>query len=645
MKWLLACLMFCALAPPAIPAAAEPLTIEELVDPSGMLSATLSPDGKHVAAIVYNGTNYGLVLIDTATFSFTKLSEGRYVEKGFYRYHKAPRRVRWSGNELLVVDYGLDVESINLSGKRIASFGERMIGVLESGPNAGHVLVRDSGLFSDLALCDPRKGKCKRFDQPSGKAIKWAFDGKGELRAVTVVNSKFFRDVSTVSNWYKPAGGEWTKLVEFGISDDYWVPVYVPDEPNTVVIASRSGRDTTALFNYDVKEKRQGEMLVGHPSQDILSWEGIDQEAMNYVATTGMKPEQIWFSRAWRQMQAQVDAVLPKRVNVITGDPEKIVLIKSYADVDPGTWYLFDYPQKKMTSIGKVNQSLDPAKLRPVEIINYRAPDGLTIPAYLTRPDKLQGPVPMVVLIHGGPIARDEWEFNAEVQLLADRGYLVFQPQFRGSAGFGRAFEQAGYRQWGRAMQDDIAAGVEHLVKQGLADRARVCIVGASYGGYAALWGLVKTPELYRCGVSFAGVSDIARMYSDWSDTSFDKISRQLMMNRIGDKTNSAELFDPVSPLLHAEKITAAVLLMHGEEDERVPISHGKKMRDALERHKKDVQWLAFENEGHGLHYIRNEVLYFTTLLGFLDKHLASTPPGSTAPAAQATPAPASARP
>ncbi|MCC2958814.1 S9 family peptidase [Massilia sp. IC2-477] len=628
MKRLIACLLMLFLSSSAVSDETGKLTIDELVDPSGMKAATLSPDGKHIAAIIYNGTNYGLVLIDTSTFASKKLSEGRYATAGFYQYHRAPRGVRWSGSDLLIVDYGLEVESMDLSGKRVASLGERTIGVLDSGPNAGHVLVRDEGLFSDLALCDPRKGKskCKRFDQPSGKAIKWAFDSKGELRAATLVNSKLFRDASTISNWYKPSGGEWTRLAEFKVTDDFWLPVYVPDEPHTLVIASRIGRNTTALFNYDVVERRQGEMLVGHPSQDILSTQGIDQEAMHYVATAGMRPQQIWFSRPWIQMQRQVDAVLPNRINVLTGDPEKFVLIRSYADVDPGTWYLFDLPNKKMNMIGKVNQSLDPAKLRPVEITSYQAPDGLTIPAYLTRPHERKEPAPMVVLIHGGPIARDEWEFNAEVQLLAERGYLVFQPQFRGSAGFGREFERAGYREWGRAMQDDITAGVEHLVKRGLADGQRICIVGASYGGYAALWGLVKTPDLYRCGASFAGVSDISRMYSDWSDTSFDKVSRQLMMDRIGDKEKSAELFDPVSPLVHAAKIKAPVLLMHGEEDERVPISHGKKMRDALAANKKDVTWKSFEREGHGLHYIASQVGYFDALLEFLDKHLAAAP-------------------
>lgn len=624
MRRLIICLFLCFLAPPAIATESAKLTAEELLEPVGTSAAALSPDGRHVAAIVFNGTNTGLVLIDTAHYKTKKLSEGRYASFGFYQYHRAPRRVRWSGNDLLIVDYGLEVESMNLQGKKVASLGKKMIAVLESGPNAGHVLVRDEGLFTDLALCDPRqgKGKCKRFDEPPGKAIKRAFDREGELRAVSMLNSELFKDVSTVTNWYRNVAGEWIKLVEFRVTDDYWLPVYVPDEPDTVVIASRIGRDTNALFKYDIKQKRQGEMLVGHPTQDILSIQGIDQESMQYVATAGMRPQQVWFSRAWVQMQLQVDTVLPNRINILSGDPEKLVLVKSYADTDPGTWYVLDLPKRKMTMIGKVNQSLDTSKLRPVDIISYQAPDGLQIPAYLTRPDKRDVPAPMVVLIHGGPIARDEWAFNAEVQLLAEHGYLVFQPQFRGSSGFGRKFEQAGYRQWGRAMQDDITAGVEHLIKQGLADPRRVCIVGASYGGYAALWGLVKTPALYRCGVSFAGISDISRMYSDWSDTSFDKVSRQLMMDRIGDYERSTELFDPVSPLVHAAKIQAPVLLMHGEEDDRVPISHGKKMRDALESNKKDVVWKTFEREGHGLHYIASQLEYYKTLLAFLNKHL-----------------------
>lgn len=336
-------------------------------------------------------------------------------------------------------------------------------------------------------------------------------------------------------------------------------------------------------------------------------------------------------------MQEQVDVLLPDRVNVMSGDPRRGVLVLSYGDVDPGTWYYFDIAKKSLVMVGKTRPSVDPAKMRPMEVMSYKAADGLTIPAYLTRPATAAAsasPAPMIVLIHGGPIARDHWGWDAEVQLLANRGYLVFQPQFRGSSGFGRRFEEAGYGEWGKAMQDDITDGVRHLVAQGIADPQRICIVGGSYGGYAALWGLVKTPELYRCGISFAGVTDIGDFFTNWNDIRFNKASRQRMKRHIGDSSMSATIFDPVSPLKHAARIKAPVLLMHGREDERVPIAHGRRMRNALEANGKTVSWVVFNEEGHGLHYQRSQVAYFEAMLDFLGKHLPVAAPAAAPPAA-----------
>jgi len=464
-----------------------------------------------------------------------------------------------------------------------------------------------------------------------------AFDKNGDLRAVTVMNTSLFKTGATVANWYKAAGSQtWTRLAEFGVDEDYWVPIYVPDEPNALVVSSRIGRDTRALFHYDIAANRQTELLAGHPTQDIVSFAGIDKASLDYVATAAMTREQIWFEPDWAGMQKQIDVLLPGRINLIAGDPRRAVLVRSYSDVDPGTWYYFDIAKKSLVLVGKVRTDIDPQRMRPMEIVSYKAADGLSIPAYLTRPANQAGPAPMVVLIHGGPLARDRWGWDADVQVLADRGYLVFQPQFRGSSGFGRKFEQAGFGEWGKAMQDDITEGVRYMVAQGIADPRRICIVGASYGGYAALWGLVKTPDLYRCGISFAGVTDIGYLFTDWSDSRFDKAARQLMMRQIGDKSMSAQLFDPVSPLKHASGIQAPVLLMHGSEDERVPIGHGRRMRDALEANGKKVTWIVFDGEGHGLYYQRNQIAYYKAMFDFLGKHL----PVATAPASAANTAP-----
>lgn len=636
MNRLTAVLLFCAalLAPAA---SAQPLSLEELIDASGMTVATLSPDGRHIAAILFDGINHGLILVDTDTLAVKKLREGARFSKGHWSYLKAPRGVIWADNDVLAVNLGYDAESMDLDGKKLRTLGEKVVRRVGFGAASGEVIVVKDARNNKIARCKARTAECTPLWHPPGEPLRYAFDKQGNLRAVTLLTSGLFKDASTVSNWYRPADKPtWTKLAEFGVDEDYWVPAYAPDEPDTLVISSRQGRDTRALFGYDTVERRQTELLAGHPTQDILSYDGIEQPAFDYVATAGMRREQVWFDPAWAAMQEQIDVLLPDRVNVMSGDPRRGVLVLSYGDVDPGTWYYFDIAKKSLVMVGKTRSSVDPAKMRPMEVMSYKAADGLTIPAYLTRPAAAAAsasPAPMIVLIHGGPIARDHWGWDAEVQLLANRGYFVFQPQFRGSSGFGRRFEEAGYGEWGKAMQDDITDGVRHLVAQGIADPQRICIVGGSYGGYAALWGLVKTPELYRCGISFAGVTDIGDFFSNWNDIRFNKASRQRMKRHIGDSSMSATLFDPVSPLKHAARIKAPVLLMHGREDERVPIAHGRRMRNALEANGKTVSWVVFNEEGHGLHYQRSQVAYFEAMLDFLGKHLPVAAPAA-APAA-----------
>lgn len=605
--------------------ASEPLTLDEAIDPAGVSAARLSPDGKHIAAIIYTGLNHGLVLIDAETLSAKTIISGKRVTEGLWSFNKMPRKATWVTNNLIAVDYGIEAESVDLAGKKVADIGQYVARKAELGrPDSPMLLVYTDVEDGDMALANARTGKLNKFRFPmSGTPIRWAFDHRGALRALTLVNSAFWKDVSVVSNWYKPpADAAWEKLAEFKVSDDYWIPSFVAEQDDALVVASRAGRDTYALFNYDTRKRQIGEMLAGHPTQDILIVDGADQPAFDGVLTSGMQPQQVWFEPEWEKLQRAVDAVLPNRINRLSGDPNKRILVYSYSDTDPGAWYVLDTVKMALARFGRSRPAIDPERMRPVESISYAAHDGLKIPAFLTRPVGAAGPAPTVVMIHGGPMLRDPWGWDMEVQLLAANGYVVFQPQFRGSSGFGRKFEEAGFGQWGLAMQDDITDGVKYLIEKGIADPERICIYGASYGGYAALWGLVKTPELYRCGVSFAGISDLEYMFSDSSDSNSDKVARELMRARIGDIALNKEKFDQVSPLKHAREIKAPVLLMHGEHDLRVPISHGKKMKRALEEHHKSVEWLAFEEEGHGLERVYNQKVFLETLLAFLDKYI-----------------------
>jgi dipeptidyl aminopeptidase/acylaminoacyl peptidase len=624
------------------------VSIEDITNPRGASSVNLSPDGKHIALIGFSGTTHALIIIDVVSMKAKSIIQGRRVVEANWAFNKDPQEVTWITNDLLAVDYGIQIETVTLDGKKVEEIvssleGAKVIGKADfSQPDSPLFLLATNLADNDIAIANGRTGKLTKLRFPmSGKPIHWAFDKNGQLRALTLLDSAFWKDANSVTNWYKPSvEAAWEKMEEFKVTDDYWIPMFVPEQENSLVISSNSGRDTRAVFRYDTKNHTIAELMAGHPTQDILTVDGIQQREFNSVLTNGMRPEKFWFDSDWSKIQTSVDAVLPERVNILSGDPKNQVLIFSYGDVDPGTWLVLDTIKLTMTDVAKAKTSIDATKMRPMSTITYKASDGLIIPGYLTRPAVVSGcddstrcPAPMIVLVHGGPTVRDLWKWNDDVQILASNGYVVFQPQFRGSHGFGKKFKEAGFGQWGLAMQDDITTGVEYLIQQGIADPKRICIYGASYGGYAALWGLIKTPDLYKCGVSFAGVADIEYMFNDSSDTNANSIGRELMRSRVGDVKQKIDQFDRVSPLKHADQIMVPVLLMHGDEDKRVPISHGEKMKAALEKNNKIYQWTVFEGEGHGLRYVASQNKYFKTLLEFfakyLDKHkeiLASTP-------------------
>jgi dipeptidyl aminopeptidase/acylaminoacyl peptidase len=270
------------------------------------------------------------------------------------------------------------------------------------------------------------------------------------------------------------------------------------------------------------------------------------------------------------------------------------------------------------------------------EPIRYKARDGLEIPGLLTLPPGgVRKNLPMVVLVHGGPWVRGaSWGWNPQSQFLASRGYAVLQVEFRGSTGFGIRHFEAGLKQWGLGMQNDIADGTRWAIDQGIADPRRICIAGSSYGGYATLMGLVNDPDLYRCGIDWIGVTDIELMYTGtWfskSDASPGYL-RYGMPVLIGDPVKDAAQLKATSPIQQAARIQQPLLLAYGKEDRRVPIYHGKKFYSAVTRTNKQVEWVAYGGEGHGWSLPKNRIDFWQRVERFLDKHIGQ-PPAGTAP-------------
>jgi dipeptidyl aminopeptidase/acylaminoacyl peptidase len=266
------------------------------------------------------------------------------------------------------------------------------------------------------------------------------------------------------------------------------------------------------------------------------------------------------------------------------------------------------------------------SEMRPISL---KARDGMPLEGFLTIPRGSNGKnLPMIVNPHGGPFGPyDAWGYNGEVQLLASRGYAVLQLNYRGSGNYGRAFEHAGYKQWGGTMQDDLTDATRWAIQQGIADAHRICIYGASYGGYAALEGVAKEPSLYRCAIGYVGVYDMPTMFHA-GDIQYSKSGENFLKETLGEDN-----LDVISPTHLADRITVPVMMVAGREDVRAPPKHTEMMRDALQKAGKQVDTKIYAGEGHGFYTIEDRTDLYTRMLAFLDRNIGS---GAAAPAQDA---------
>jgi acetyl esterase/lipase len=455
-----------------------------------------------------------------------------------------------------------------------------------------------------------------------GDPTYWVADREGVVRAVVTTE----RAGLVNRSWWRPsADAEWRLIGEYGLRDASVVPVAF-DGDGSLIVGSDVGRETIALYRFDTAKMAVGELLAAHPHADLTSVI-YDQHRSRIVGVhhDGGKPGSAWFDDEWARLAATVDRSLPNHFNVISRGAANRMLVTSMSDTDPGSWYLLDLDTRKMEFIGTVRKAIRPADMPKREPVRYKARDGLVIPAILTLPKGSEARnLPLVLYVHGGPYVRGtKWTWEDEPAYLAALGYAVLEPDFRGSAGWGRKFFQAGWKQWGLAMQDDLVDGIDWLASRGTIDPKRVCIMGASYGGYAVMMGLARDPDRFRCGINYVGVTDISLKFTvAWSDYAYSDFMKYSVKELIGDPDVDAAQFKATSPLANAAKIRAPVLLVYGGEDHRVPIIHGEKMRDALVENKTPVEWVVYPEEGHGFLLESNRFDFYDRVAKFLAKHL-----------------------
>jgi dipeptidyl aminopeptidase/acylaminoacyl peptidase len=409
------------------------------------------------------------------------------------------------------------------------------------------------------------------------------------------------------------------------------------------VYADHEGR--RAVFEFDIAARKLGDLVFSHPVVDVDGLE-FDVGARAHVIGvryTVDRPMIHFFDPLLGRDYRELDRIFDKEfgapvyhdtISESADGNRQIIYVTS--EIQPPIYYLFDRTNRTIGRILEERPELKPANLAPTRRFTYEARDGLKIPAYVTLPRGVEPRnLPAVILIHGGPHARDSIEWDREVQLLANRGFAVLQVNFRGSTGFGVDFLRAGYREWGQKIQDDISDGVKWLIARGIADADRIGIMGTSFGGYATLAGLFKTPQLYRAGVAYAPVTDIETTLKDdkWYDWDYDS-----QETRVGGEHGDLERLRANSPLRHVEEIRAPVLLGHGENDQRVNVRQSRRMADALKGAGKDYQYLEFPNEVHGFLLESNRVKWYEAVSAFFEKNLAprEKPAGQTQPVAVA---------
>ncbi|MBK8549886.1 MAG: S9 family peptidase [Ignavibacteria bacterium] len=454
-----------------------------------------------------------------------------------------------------------------------------------------------------------------------GNVAGWLTDHLGKIRiAITtdgVNTSLLYRD-----NEDEPFSAIITTNFKEQIN-----PLFFDFENNNIYARSNIGRDKSAIIKYDIKNKKESEVLFEHPDVDVDNLDySKKRKVLTDISYTTWKKERKFLDNGFENIFKRISNELNEYEIVITGmnKDENKFLIRTYSDRSLGANYYYDLNSDILKKLSDVSPWIDENQMAEMKPVTYKSRDGMTIHGYLTLPPgKDTKDLPVVINPHGGPWHRDVWGFNPEVQFLANRGYAVFQMNFRGSTGYGKVFWEKSFKQWGKSMQDDISDGVKYLIDEGIADPKKIAIYGGSYGGYATLAGLAFTPELYAAGVDYVGVSNLFTFLK--SIPPYWKPYLDMIYEMVGDPVKDNELLTGSSPVFHVDKIVAPLLVAQGKMDPRVNIDESNQIVDALKKRAIDVPYIVKDNEGHGFQNEENKFEFYEAMERFLAKHLLDT--------------------
>lgn len=548
----------------------------------------------------------------------------------------------WANNNRIVYmkDTGGDenyaIYAVNLDGsdfKPLTAFeGVRTEWIDDLEGDDDHILIglnrRDPTVFDPFRL-NVITGDLEMLAENPGNIAEWIVDHDGLLRAATTTDG-----VNTSLLYRATPDDEWRTVLTTNFRENL-SPLFFTFDNQNLYASSNMGRDKSAIVIFDLETGKEREVLFEHPDVDVYNLSYSEKrKVLTTISYTTDRLHREFMDEETKTMFKRLKAQLAGyEIGVSSSNKaEDQFIIRTYSDRSMGAYYFYDKNTNEIKKIEDVSPWLDENHMAEMKPIKYQSRDGMTIHGYLTLPVGVEAKnLPVVVNPHGGPWARDSWGFNPEIQFLANRGYAVLQMNFRGSVGYGKKFWEASFKEWGRSMQNDVTDGVQWLIDEGVADPERVAIYGGSYGGYATLAGLAYTPDLYACGVDYVGVSNLFTFME--SIPPYWEPYLDMLYEMVGNPNvpEDSLLLREASPVFHADKIIAPLLIAQGAKDPRVNVNESDQMVEAMRSRGVEVEYLVEPEEGHGFRNEENRFKFYRSMEQFLDGHIGRVPDGKKA--------------
>lgn len=587
-------------------------------------SLQISPDGNYIAYLQSYENKLNLFVEELSSRKVKRLTSE--TGRGLTRFF-------WANNEQLLYlfdrhgDEFHHLYSVTKDGSKtidLTPFEKVKMKFIDNMENQeDEILIafnhRNPELF-DLYRLNTVNGQLKMVAQNPGNISYWKADHSGKIRLAVetdgVNESILYRESED-----KP----FRRVITLNFKETLMPITFTADNKN-IYAASNIGRDKMAIVEFDLMNARETRVIFSHPDVDVsdMGYSAVAKQPV-YCSYVTDRFQMTFLTDHAREVEQKIRKRLDDQsfyIISISKDENRFVL-RTYSDKTLGTFYLYDVKHDELIMISEASPWIDEQEMADMKPVTFKSRDGIIIHGYLTLPKGREAQnLPLVVNPHGGPWLRNKWGFNPETQFLANRGYAVLQVNYRGSEGYGKEFWQAGFKEIGRKMQDDITDGVQWLISEGIADSARVGVFGFSFGGYFALNGCIRNPEMYTCAVSYCGITNLFAYLKDIPP--YYKPYLQMTYEMVGNPETDAEYFREFSPAFHTDKIRVPLLIAQGARDPRVSVEEINQFVKTVKKQGGKVNYILKQNEGHGFQDEGNKIEFYTEVEAFLQENLMS---------------------